>query len=149
MIGERANSGNQGQPIVGMVRNMELCCFCRAEICSATHKKKRKLLHRDACADARSRLSAFLTQRRGKGIEAFEETSCSTALLCFQCIGELDRLETLQRSFQDLHDLVGSRADSLVLLELPPTPVASKRSATKVSLPLTNASMASSCLSFS
>ena len=109
---------------------MELCCFCRAEISSATHKKKRKLLHRDACADAKSRLSAILNQRRGKGIEAFAETSCSTALLCFQCIGELDRLEALRRSFQDLDDLIGSRADSLVLIELPTTPVAPKRSAT-------------------
>ena len=66
------------------------------------HKKKRKLLHRDACADARFGLSAILSQRRGNGIEAFAETSCSMDLLCFQCIGELDRLEALRRSFQDL-----------------------------------------------
>ena len=55
---------------------MELCCFCRAEISSATHKKKRKLLHRNACADARSRLSRILNQRREKMIKAFAETSC-------------------------------------------------------------------------
>ena len=56
--------------------NMEVCCFCRAEISSATHKKKRKLLHRNACADARSRLSRILNQRREKMIKAFAETSC-------------------------------------------------------------------------
>ena len=77
-------------------RNIVLCCFFRAKISSATHKKKRKLQRRDACADARSRLSAILKQRRGKEIEAFAETSCSTALLCFQCIGELHRLEALR-----------------------------------------------------
>ena len=82
--------------------NMELCCFCRAKGSSATHRKKRKLLHRDACTDARFCLLAILNQRRGKGIEAFAEISCSIDLLCFQCIGELDRLETLRRSFQDL-----------------------------------------------
>ena len=81
------------------------------------HKKKRKLLHRDACADAKSRLSAILNQRRGKGIEAFAETSCSTALLCFQCIGELDRLEALRRSFQDLdYSRRLSRQSALLLL---------------------------------
>ena len=98
--------------------NIELWCFSRVEISSATHKIKRKLLHRDTCADARSHLSAILSQQQGKGIEAFIETSCSTALLCFQCIGELDRLEKLRRSFKDLDDLIGSRTDSLVLLEL-------------------------------
>ena len=74
---------------------MELCCFFRAEISNATHKKKRKLQHRDACADASSHFLAVLNQRQGKEIEAFAETSCLTALLCFQCIGELDRLEAL------------------------------------------------------
>ena len=81
---------------------MELCCFCRAKSSSAKHKKKRKLLHRDTCADARFGLSAILSQRRGRGIEAFAETSCSMDLLCFQCIGQLDRLEALRRLFQDL-----------------------------------------------
>ena len=52
------------------------------------------------------------------------------ALLCFQCIDELDRLEALQRSFQDLDDFIGSLTDSLVLIESPTMPVAPKRSAT-------------------
>ena len=75
--------------------------FSRAEISNATHKK-RKLQHRDACADASSHFLAVLNQRQGKEIEAFAESICLTALLCFQCIGELDRLEALRRSFQDL-----------------------------------------------
>ena len=98
--------------------NIKLCCFCRTKISSAKHKKKRKLLHRDACADARSCLSAILNQRREKEIEAFAETSCSMALLCFQCIGELDRLEALRRSFQDLDasSLVKTRYPIWILL---------------------------------
>ena len=91
---------------------------------------KRMILLRNACVDARSLLSAILSQRQWKGIKVFVQTSCLTVLLCFQCIGDLDRLETLRRSFQELDDLIGSRADSLASSALPSTPVAPKRSAT-------------------
>ena len=53
---------------------MELCCFCREDLTSVNRKKKRKLLHRDSCADARSRLVALLQQRRGRGLNGYEET---------------------------------------------------------------------------
>ena len=75
--------------------------------------QKRTILHRNACVDARYLLSAILNQRQGKGIKAFVETSSSTVLLCFQCTGDLDRLDILRRSFQELDDLIGSRADSI------------------------------------
>ena len=53
---------------------MELCCFCWEDLSSSVSRKKRKLLHRDACAEARSRLAAFLQEHTGKGIEDYEET---------------------------------------------------------------------------
>ena len=58
--------------------------------------RKRTILYRNACVDARYRLSAILNQRRRKGIKVLVETICSTVLLGFQCIGDLDGLETLR-----------------------------------------------------
>ena len=107
---------------------MERCCFCRADISSTTQKKKRRLLHRDACADARSRLASVLQRRRGKGVGEFEETGRSDALLCYQCVCDLERLETLQRSLQDLDNVISSRADCLVSRQSLQMPGSAKRS---------------------
>ena len=80
------------------------------------------------CTEMLVRMLDLVFQRFWTGNEAFVKTSCSTALLCFQRIGELEMLETLRRSFQDLDDLIGSRVDFLA--ELSSTPVASKGYAT-------------------
>ena len=67
------------QPTIGSANEsdsvrMELCCFCREVLTSVNRKKKMKLLHKVCCADARSRLAALLHQRRGRGLNGYEET---------------------------------------------------------------------------
>lgn len=76
--------------------------------------KKKKKLHNDACTEERKLLGKLLQSLNTKELSDFEETKGDDAWLCYNCQSELNRLEKLRNTVENLEKRLCDLANNLI-----------------------------------